>query len=365
MIKLTASTVQVVSEQFETPSSNTGSKCQNHHLLASVDYFQGTANFPNLERLREFINFLFQSLNDIVLVEPDKPWFSGITYQHSFSSFRGGKGGYRQLENGNYHLGISIPGSCWHQINGLDQWLTLKVCHNAFRLKSTRIDFKIRDYSKRKMPSELLEQARLGNVARVKTYGSAGQAKVGSPLVETAYFGSKNSEKFLRVYHALPVHNEDAVDYENQLRDNKAQAAYLEFVKIPSCDDIEDTASLVAQYIGGVVIGSVEFIDRQENVRLSRQPVQKWWQDFVDEVGSRIRISVAKPTFSIQKKFDWIEHDVSVTLSAFRRGLGYTNFYRFIDRLLNKAEARFTDKHFAIASLCSESNPYRFYAHSK
>lgn len=355
MIKLASTTVHTFPEISQTPFSNTGSECQKHHLTASVDYFQGTSYFPNRDRLHEGINFLFQSLNDIVVFEPGKPIFSGMTFEHSFSTVRGGKGGYRLAKDGTWHCWVSVPGSCWHQVNGLDQWLTLVVLRNAFRFKATRIDFKIRDYSKRKMPSELLEQARLGNVARVKTYGSAGEAPVGSPLVETAYFGSRKSEKLTRIYHALPVHNEDAVDWEVQLRDGKAQAAFLEFVTIPSCEDIEDTASLVAQYIGGVVIGSVEFIDRQENTRLSRQPVQSWWQDFVDEVGSRIRISVAKPTFSVQKTIDWVDHSVAVTLSALRKGLDYSRFYRLLDTFLNNAESRFTDKHHAIIALCSDN----------
>lgn len=355
MIKLTSTTVHTFPEISQTPFSNTGSECQNRHLEASVDYFQGTSHFSTLERLKEAVSFAFENCNDNVVFEHGKPCFAGITFEHSASSIRGGKVGYRLTDAGVYHCWLSIPGGCWHQIDGLSQWRNLVGLHHAFGFKSTRIDFKIRDYSRRKLPSEIIEQAQLGNVARVKTYEFSGSGKIGEAPTQTAYLGSRSSEKFLRVYDSLPVHNENAIDWEVQLRDGKAQAAFLEFVTIPSS---EDTAPLIAQFIGGVVVGSVEFIDRQENTRLSRQPVQEWWQGFVDEVGSRIRISVAKPTQSLQKTFDWIDRSVSVKLSALRSGLGRTNFYLYLTNLLNKSERRFTRVHEAIISLCSEENSY-------
>lgn len=335
-------------ESVQTPLSNTGSN-QQKKLVSSIDYFQGTSIFPNLERMHQALDFAFGQCEDLYAVVPGKPFMSGVVWESSGISTRGGKIGYRQLPDGTYHCWLSIPGSCLHQLDGRSQYRLFTGLYHTFRFKATRIDFKVRDYSRRKTPIEIHEQARLGNVARVKSYEYSGSAKIGHAPVETCYLGSRQSEKFLRIYDALPVHGENAIDWEVQLRDEKAHSAYSQLANIPSC---EDTDLLISQYIGAVVCGAVEFIDRQIGRQLQRQSRQDWWLNFVDECGGRISICVAKPTRSLQRTLDWIDRQVAVQLSALRSGLGRANFHLYLTNLLDQSESRFQPIHEMLIKLC-------------
>lgn len=353
---------------LSTPYSNTGLKPQKcsqldtengdcPSLYSSVDYLQGVFFKATLESVQKEIDYIAKCFDDVVVWELDKPLFAGVLWQFSAFSVRGMKVGFSEVEPEIYKIWLSVPGGCWRQLSGREHWQICCYLFSECDFKANRIDLKLRDYSRRKTPSDLLVEASKGNVGRARKYGISGEGSVGTDCVSTAYFGSRKSDKFLRVYDAKPVHGEDAIDWECQLRGDKADVCFREFTAISPTtivgDEIVSNSDLVARYIGAVVVGCVEFINKVEGIDLSRQERQVWWQQFVDEVGGQIRISPPKKDTSVERTFRWIDKQVVVKMAALRRGLGDKSFKRYMVDSLNKAESRFRDVHRGIIKILS------------
>lgn len=338
----------------ETPSSNTGLKCQEVlegvNLEASIDYFMGTSRFPNWERFEESVKFVGGYFNQ-QLVWDNKPMFSGITWESTVKTLDGLKIGYNRLQDGGIHAWFCIPGTLFHLVSLRDGWRCLLGLGEKYRLKATRIDLKLRDYRRRKTPFQLFEECSAGNVARKIKCEIAASGNIGCDLTYTLYLGSKRSEEFLRVYDSLPVHGLDAIDWELQSRDEKSDAIFKSLIGISEAN-FDDIGDLIGTYISSTVLGSVEFIDRKPNVRLSRQPRQQWWQEFIDEAGGQIRHSIARPSKTVESVFGWLEKQVVTMMSALQKGMGKDKFQKWLSKQLSLSIDRFQPYHSALVIEC-------------
>ena len=355
--------------ELKTPVSNTGLECQESggskkpkcgfrgdsgsdevRLESSIDFLMGTSIFPNYERFWEAVNFVAGCFDQTV-IPSDKPFFSGQTWQGSLTTLDGLKIGYNPFEGGGVHAWFCIPGKLFHLLNLRDGWRCLLGLGYKYRFKATRIDLKLRDYTRRKTPMQLRYQVRKGNLARVEKYKFIESGDVGGKTGDTLYLGSLQSHQFLRIYDSLPVHGLDAIDWELQARDKKAEAIFQSLIGI-SESDFEDVGQLISCYIASTVLGVVDFIDKKSNVRLSRQPRQKWWQKFVDEAGGQIRHSVARPSRTVERIFTWMERQVVTMMSALRDGMGRLEFQKWLNNHLERSRERFRPYHQVLVEEC-------------
>ena len=339
-----------------TPSSNTGLECQNKDasLEASIDYFQGTAVFATLERLREAAEFAicFNSDEPINWM-PGTPMFAGIMWESSGSSFDGSRLAYSPLKDGGYKLWLSLPGGYFHSRDTRDAALMLSGLKYAYGFKCTRIDLKVRDYSRRKSPYDIYEQFRLGNIARVRQHEWISSGTVDSTS-DTLYLGSRKSEKFLRIYDAQKNHDISAIDWELQCRDEKANYMFTMVADIfnSELDNHSERADILTSVIGSTVCGAIDIVYNNPEKRLSRMDKQEWWVQFCNECGGQIRISIPKKSISLQKTLDWLDKQVFVVISALRRGFGKGNFNAWLQSRLDDSERRFTPMHEGLIHLC-------------
>ncbi len=362
--------VAQIGSELGTPSSNTGLKCQGVgvneergvsqdvglegvpavRLEASVDYLMGTSRFPNFERFEEAVAFVGGCFGQHLVWE-NKPMFSGITWESTVRSLDGLKIGYNRLEGGGIHAWFCMPGRLFHLVNLRDGWRCCLGLGYKYRFKATRIDLKLRDYARRKTPLDLFGECNLGNVARKVKCEIAASGNIGEDLTYTLYLGSRQSEQFLRIYDSLPVHGLNAIDWELQSRDEKADAIFKSLIGI-SDSDLDDVGDLIGAYIASTVLGSVEFIDRKPKVRLSRQPRQDWWQEFINEAGGQIRHSVARPSRTVERVFNWLEKQVVTMMSALQEGMGRADFQKWLTKQLEISVERFQPYHDALVQEC-------------
>lgn len=343
-----------IEDCLQTPCSNTGLKCQDLEaesmLESGIDYFMGTSTFVDWRGFEEAVNFVGGYFSQHLIWE-NKPMFSGITWEATVKSLDGLKIGYNRLESGGIHAWFCIPGSLFHLVNLRDGWRCLLGLGSKYGFKATRIDLKLRDYARRKTPLELFVECQRGNVARKKKCEVAASGDIGLDLTYTLYLGSRQSEEFLRIYDSLPVHGLDAIDWELQSRDEKADAIFKSLIGIAEAD-FDEIGDLIGGYIASTVVGSVEFIDRKPNVRLSRQPRQEWWKELIEEAGGQIRHSIARPSRTVEKVFNWMEKQVVTMMSALREGMGRVDFQRWLSDQLELSVGRFQPYHEALVGEC-------------
>ena len=117
-------------------------------------------------------------------------------------------------------------------------------------------------------------------------------------LGHTLYFGSRQSQSMLRVYHKMDGHSfgdEDFTRVELELKKERAMGAILEIMAAP----LDQWASVAARWLKGYI-----------NVRLS------WWEQWLDGIGSSwLRLRQRIPTVaSIQK---WLYSQVAAAFTTY------------------------------------------------
>ena len=342
------------SKKLLTPSSNTGSERQDSRLEVAVDYFMCTAHFGSKSELDVLVEYVVSFFSQ-VLIWQDGSFFSGITWQNYGKTLDNLIIAYNFEDDGSIHAWFSIPGTAFHLIDLMSSFKFLVTMREKYLVTPTRIDLKLRDYARRKMPVDIWMEARNGNVARIKKWGHNGDGDVGSCSYDTAYLGSRKSDRFMRIYDAKPVHDIDSIDWELQCRKKHAQCVFYALTDISKVDSIY-ISDLVSKYIAATVLGFVDFIDRREDIkdnRLSRQPRQQWWQDFIDEAGGQIRHSIPRPSSSVEKSIKWLKKQVIVVMSALRQGVGEELFDIWLKSQLDSAVERFQLHHQALIYECS------------
>jgi hypothetical protein len=76
-------------------------------------------------------------------------------------------------------------------------------------------------------------------------------------------------------------------------------------------------------------------------------PVLDWWQSIIDEVGTGIRHTVKAVKTTYEQKKNWVNKQVSTTLTMFSRIMGMEDFYAWMQAQLKDGQARLTDYHYA------------------
>lgn len=336
-----------------TPLSNTGSLPPNplDGLESSIDFYQGTGRYLSVERMWEMFEYLASGFEQKEIYTLDHGIFCGINWEHSATTLDGMRLAWNVLEDGQVHCWVSIPGGVFHMVSLRDALRTLGGGFQHFLLKCTRIDFKLRDYDRLKLPHELFKEFELGNVRGVRCREFITSGERGS-LDDTIYFGSRESEKRLRVYDANHNHGVDAVDWELQIRKNSAIAAMAMLTDAFYAGG-EDNLSLCQSLIGAAVASFVRFIkdgDKNRKIDTDRCELQDWYEGFRIRAGGALRIPSIRPSTSIAQKMVWLFKQVSVTLACFQDGLGREHFRDWLEELISQGRERMKKSHEALVS---------------
>lgn len=336
-----------------TPLSNTGSMPPNplDGLESSLDFYQATGRYDSTSRMWEMFEYLCSGFDQKEIYTLPHGLFCGINWEFSATTLDGLKIAWNLLSDGQVHCWVNIPGGCFHMVSLRDALRTIGGATHQFLLKCTRIDFKLRDYDRVKLPHELFAEFEYGNVRGVRSRQFITSGERGS-LDDTIYFGSRESEKRLRVYDANHNHGVNAVDWELQIRKNSAVAAVAMLTEA-FYSDCEDSLGLCQTLIGAGVAGFVRFIkdgDKKEHVDTDRCELQDWYEGFRIRAGGALRIPSPRPSTSVTQKMVWLFKQVSCTLSCFEEGLGKNNFRNWLEELISQGRERMTKSHEALVA---------------
>jgi hypothetical protein len=335
-----------------TPSSNTGSKCQNSGeqkgIEIGIDWLQFVCPIADIEVVKKIIDFVSDDFDDVPCLNPGIPVVHGKRYENSGYSARGAAYAWNLPENENEQgqLWVSLPGSVLSNRNLRHIWRAIRGLKSAYSAKATRLDIKIDDFDK-SIPKELILAAvEVGNYARFDYFDPREPRVKGVSKGWCYYFGSPQSDKRLRYYDKSAESGGEIDSYrmELQLRGRHSDYVFSQFASIWS----DSFSEIATQYLGGVVLGAVDFIDRQSGDRLSRCKRLEWWQEFVDKISTPIRISLTRPKPALERTLQWIDKQVQTSLSMIRDIMGIDVFRIWLARQIDSGRERYSKKHEAL-----------------
>ena len=333
---------------------DTGSKCHptdiDLDLTVRIDWLNFT--FPLLdtpdqsakERVFHLLDLARAQFNDVLEISEGQGRYIGRQYCHAARGARGALYTWNlptdDVEGGGT-LRMSFNGATLAHCRQDDLWLFVNGLLHEFQGKCTRCDVAIDDYRKQMSPQWMLDAYERGDYGRFRDINPVASYKNGELASWTIYFGSRESESFVRYYDKDAETNGAVKAYrlEAEFKGDKAQKVVEELSYIP----MDSLHELAPQYLSGVVLGCLAFVDRDgRRLRLSRAQPLPWWQEFCDRVGTSIRVVVPRPRPTLEKKARWIQRSVVNSVAALkeyneRHGLGHF-FVSWWDGLIREAQ---------------------------
>jgi len=376
---------------FGNPSGNTGSeftrKNKDEVVCIGIDYLSMTGRFKTQADVDFAIDFAVSGfIKDIPQKCVGQPASRGITWRNSGGSLTGITFYWNTPEDtgeNNYHLCIVMPGGYLSRLGVRNQFRLLCGLWHKFGMAPTRIDLSIDDYKKRLKPREiwnLCEQNKLAGVRKYQFISSIGKS---GKVCETIYLGSRQSEKFVRVYDTNEQHNTDAIRFELEMKDQKAVEYVRQTMQI--IDEMsagqEDWYEIIIKMIPAVIFGAFDLVtfsvnnDRDNNGgRYFRDRIDKniylrdsRLQSLIDDTsGGTLKIACGREKPTVERTLIWLEKQVSQTLGVLRQAFGYEKYIKWANSMAVAGTGRHSEKHsIQIASFdITEANAQMFYAQS-
>lgn len=344
-------------------------------ITSHIDYYRGRITNISNEELYEFI-FLFLDFcnQDTPSVLQTGEFSIGKhckKYPFCYSDLYGGRIMFQEASSGDddtpscgTDLLLELPGSFWQSLP-IDEHMHYLSIFTSRGLLCTRIDLAIDDTAYHFSDEFLRSVQFLRNYGYARTHRRVTEYSQSLKTeVTTYYFGSRQSDAYVRIYDCLPVHGIYAQRYEVEYKGKKAIAVVDILLQVPDSHDIAewyrdnlshiqtissvqdslDDSQLYAYYqhqIASIALGSLVFIDRknmESGGHLSRSDVLPEWSSFVKRclTSTPTRIKVSRESKTIERNETWIERQVLKSLYTRFVGLDSSCFLKWLTSLFNK-----------------------------
>lgn len=332
--------------QVQNPVGNTGLKLQDCEIGA--DYINLTGSVPDRAAVTELFEFVACAWeeNDGLVWTEDKAVTRGRYYEHSARTVHGVDLAFQRRSDGAYDVRVSIPAKVVRRVPQVLTWAFCKELYQTYELKPTRFDIALDDYQKRMTPEQIDQALAAGNYVGFRSYSHIKNG--GKKRGWTYYFGSRQSDKIIR-YYDKSAETKGAIDsyrFEVELKGYKAEQFWQLFVSLP--DELSE--EFLTQLYLEVVVGSIDFRDRQADSNISRCPRLDWWQNLIDDLKSSggVKLAAKRKESCLQKTIAWISSQVETSLAVLRDVLGAEQFHHFVRGSLVSGRTRYTGSHRAM-----------------
>ena len=359
--------------QGVTAKFKPGLETEESRLLLTVhlDYlrcrFKLTENKFN--QLIEFINV------DQLSVVIDAPWSAGhgaIWYDNKIVSNIGVQGGFTYLqEEQEFEVMLDFSGQYFSGVTVENQWRLLMGLNYTFNAVCSRIDIAIDDESYSQIPVIQMKNGwERGENFGFKAHKYIESGNSVTSKQKTYYYGSRNSGKMVRVYN----HEDECQRFESEFKRRYApfvfqclasikrewfngEVDYMDAVsdimniktsnevknwlkgaidKLHGCND--EFEIILQKIMGSLAVSAIDFRDRSRRKDRSKASLKdttrcSYYQEFIDKIGTQIKIRLPQIKSSIQSTVVWMQRQVSKSISIIRDSLGALEFKKWEDKL--------------------------------
>lgn len=220
---------------------------------------------------------------------------------------------------------ISIPGKVLAAMECSQIWMLMSLLVEM-KLRCTRLDIALDDWSKTLDPSKINAALAAGNYAYFKSKRFV--SKYGDDF--TYYFGSSESPRSTKFYnkHAESKGKIKSYRLETRFGSKVAHQVLMHWLAIKPIKDFDDAwEKQSAKYLIKSVVGSVDFLDRQskpEEKNLNRLKRLDWWQEFIDKlkIEEGIHHTRQVPNPSLERSTTWLRRQVFRSLACVLTAFG-------------------------------------------
>jgi hypothetical protein len=260
----------------------------------------------------------------------NKVWHNVYEFQNSLI-------GVREPDSGPctdkiYHHFVNLNGATLAAVDFPKICALLALCQNEIEFVGNRIDIAL-DFP---VPSDTPRLSRqrweyfvdanllfgYRSVKRISTFNT-----IGKGLGTTVYLGSRESERFVRIYDK----SIDGVDYDRLEVEFKRGRANWIMQQIPLC-----SSSRLPEYLNDIVLGQISFTRSDESIDFFR----KYKSGSVAVPASSLHLDIEKSIAYIEKH--------SATFAMVEEFLGSEGFDKFMQSVLAAGRLRMKPRHCAM-----------------
>ena len=286
------------------PLGNTGGKLT---LTVKLDWLTGTFPADYLEPARAILAGY--------LGAPERLDHGFRTYQECW---RFASGALLLWSNGRREACIDLNGDSLDAVP-LKWQRTLMRDLAGLGLRASRVDIALDDFGGSLRLDDVEAAAAAGNFAGFRVVKTERPQRLeGGRMVDDGRgvsFGRRGKDgggRFVQVYDKALESDGEIPSVRLELRTAKDVADEAWRLLLDAKSDGELVALMCR-----LVVGSIDFIERGEQVHLSRMPRLSWWQSFVDTLG-RAKLVVHRCIPPLQKSWEHIKKAVLPTLALIR-----------------------------------------------
>jgi hypothetical protein len=179
------------------------------------------------------------------------------------------------------------------------------------------------DWSRQLIPyQQMIEAARRGDVAGYKKYEVVGGGNVGEGgEIKLIGLGGRKSETYIRIYnHDWGEQLGQSLRMECEFKGKKAQVVFNLLTSV-ELDNKRDPNQEITEWIVSLVTGQHDYIDKSKGGTRSPKGINKqdckrlpWWQQFLDQIGEGVKITVTRHKPTWQDTIDWLYYGVGKRL---------------------------------------------------
>lgn len=296
----------------------------------------------------------------------------GAVYEKTYQNEIGIKLKVLKKESG-YTILLSLSGKVLEAVIAKNDFISL--CElikflTELPLSISRIDLSIDDYSKTNNILDFLNWFCQGNFqgCSSKKLVLSGKGKFYTGV--TLYFGSRQSDKSLRIYDTWVKHKKKSLRFEAEFKGIKAkqiQEILLEFANqintksLHGCDNLQVK---IREKISNLILSTVSFCDKETkpkriNTKLI-YPEFSQWKEFKKSINKnfeKVKLVARLQAQSVKAKWDYLDKKVKGTLELFAEGFGLEILLKLVELLVllstskNRPEVIKKDKKLLIASM--------------
>lgn len=320
----------------------TTDRTESTAISVKLDYLQWIGECDR-QFFDHVISTLSEFFDDVWELVPGRSFTRGRRWENSGRSGRGGVCAWNEMETGKIQCWFSLGSQVISRSSNYQELLELiRDLRTIMSARFTRVDVALDDYTKSLDPMLMLEAVKHRNYAGFQSFDPRFPLKNGEYAGFTLYFGSRESDKLTR-YYDKDVESKGLIKayrLETEFRRGCADSMVGLMLQVPN------DAAMQSQLLSGAVLGSIDFLDRQRpnggiEENLSRCQRLDWWQEFIDRIGSRIKLTSPPRKRALQRSLDWIDRQVSPTIALLKELFG-AGFYTYLDQKIEQGKDRLT-----------------------
>ena len=239
-------------------------------------------------------------------------------------------------------LRVSMSARYLDNVNLSELAAYLQIVRVPYGLRCSRIDVALDDHEKLTPLSLVEKAARDRDYFNVRSTSVVNSDNVHTNVKgKTVYFGSRESEVFMRVYDKTAESKGERIGnrWEAEFKGKKANACFAEWLAAMG-DDERHANKLLVDF----VLGTVDFRDRSKGDKnRKRNPVLSWFKEMCERLeASPVRLRIPRPKISLQRTVDYLKKSAAPSIASLKQALG-SGFRGFIDDLARDGDRRMTN----------------------